>query len=121
MKKSERILQIAGWLSKRFVAPYPVEVKTVRMAMDRDGKKKLLTFGDCLFFDRKFTIRIESRHSLSIMVDTLLHEYAHAVAHPHKKMWKHTKDHGPEFALAWGKIYSAFHDEGGHLESRDHK
>jgi Zn-dependent peptidase ImmA (M78 family) len=120
MRKSDRIQQVTRWLSDRFPAPYPVEVRVTKMKMERDGRRSFLTFGDCQFSDRKFRIRIESRHVLSVMIDTLLHEYAHAVAHPHRKLWDQTKDHGPEFAIAWGKIYSAFQDEGGGDESRDY-
>ena len=71
-------------------------------------------YGDCAQIGRNLTIRIHKNLKWNTAIDTLLHEWAHAVT------WK-CKDpspHGPEFAATYGKIYCDYYDRGGYLESR---
>ena len=115
VKKADRIGQIVRWLQARHPTPYPVTVRVVRLPLEG----RTYSFGDCVWRAKRFYIRVEARHPLAVQVDTLLHEWAHAVAHPFAALWSSTPDHGETWALAYGRIYRDFHDEGGAVASRE--
>lgn len=85
--------QIVAWLRKTFPVSSPVVVK-------RYPAKK--NHGMTRYDGRKFYIRIDSNQETSGQLDTLLHEWSHAVAmdeaYSHKERW----------AQIYGLIYTAF-------------
>ena len=61
--------------------------------------------GDC---DRKanhFLVRVASDKPLQVQLDTLVHEFAHAIAYLE---WENTEDHGPEFGVAYASCYRIY-------------
>ena len=61
--------------------------------------------GDCLRMDGYFRIRIDRSRPEQVQVDTLVHEFAHAIAYLE---WENTWDHGPEFGVAYADCYRIY-------------
>jgi hypothetical protein len=79
-----------------------------------------LCFGDVALIKGRFLIRIDSRLVWEVAIDILLHEVAHCVAWPHKKLHKERPDHSDEWGLAFARIYRRFHEEDGDLDSYEY-
>jgi len=85
-------------------------------------------FAECYYEHPIIVIRLSKRKNrdISIALDSLLHEWGHAVtmmnSRMHNRMEKSglLQDHRDEFWVVFGKIYRAFYDEGGVLESRNY-
>lgn len=110
-RKSERIRQIYEWLKFSYPTPYPTKLKLVR------GTKPLSDQGYVMLKDRHLVLHIDTKYPLHAAIDTVLHEYAHAVAWKHASMDAYVADHSNEWGLAFAKIYRDFNDEGGDVES----
>ena len=63
---------------------------------------------------RRFLVRIDSRLTWIEGLDTLLHEWAHVLS------WHNEPHHSDEWALAYGRIYRAWHEDNGWKESREY-
>jgi hypothetical protein len=61
--------------------------------------------GDCLRMNGYFRIRINPSYPLQVQLDTLVHEFAHAIAYLE---WENTEDHGPEFGVAYAACYRIY-------------
>lgn len=112
--KRVRLLQIERWLRANFRTPYPVSVHV----LDELPKGVL---GLCHQRRRRIYIGIAKKKSLELQVESLFHEWAHAMSHRHANM-ERQRDHRPhdeEWGLALAKIYSKYHDEGGYEASGD--
>lgn len=80
---------------------YPVSVRRMRkMPEDIEGDATFSRKGKW-----RFAIRISAKLTWSAAIDTLLHEWAHALSWTasHQKF----KDHGPEWGLAMSRCYQA--------------
>jgi hypothetical protein len=125
-----RTRQMEVWLNQYFPTPYPVVVRwTKKIAADKNDSpqiKKVGYYGECAYVKPNAVIRISFRlnREVSIAVETLMHEWAHAVVMPNERVWRKrekvgaSQDHPDEFWLAMGRIYRAWYDEGGDEESR---
>lgn len=125
-----RIKQVEMWLNENFPTPYPVVVKWCpKIAADKHESaavKRIGYYGECGYSDRTIVIRISSRKNRSIdsALDTLLHEWAHAVTMPNERVWRrlekagNVQEHPDEFWLMLGRIYRSWHDEGGWSDSK---
>lgn len=90
--------KLVSVLKQKCPAAFPVSVRRVKMiGLD----------GDCGLGKKQFFIRINRNISESSAIDTLLHEWAHAIA------WNHLHDSldWPEFEkrchdASWGVAYS---------------
>lgn len=109
--KGERIRQIYSWLKFVYPTPYPTKLKLTR------GKKRRSDQGYVMLKGRNLVIYIDTKYPLHACIDTMLHEYAHAVAWKHASMDAYISAHSDEWGLAYAKIYRNFNDEGGHMES----
>ena len=101
--------QILAWLQHIHPAPYTVRLRVEKIPKSADA------FADCGRHGprgRLFLIRLEPV-LWRVMVDRLLHEYAHAMAWPPSAVERHVDDHSDEWALAYGRIYRHFFDEKG--------
>ena len=76
-------------LKKNCPAKYPISVRRVKLGE--------LLYGDCDCVKRKFYIRINKNLDQSMAIDTLLHEWAHALA------WNRKKDY---HWYGWGRTFS---------------
>ncbi len=60
--------------------------------------------GECDFLANRFEISIQKKQCFNLRLDTLLHEWAHALTwHGNDK-----DDHGSEWGLAYARLYRAF-------------
>lgn len=69
-------------------------------------KRKMQDEGVCCEYEKptRIIIGINSESGFSMQIDTLLHEWAHA----RTMNGNDTDDHGEEWSLQYGKIYSSF-------------
>ena len=104
------------WLAvdglKNLVPPaFPVDVRIVRLGVGRAG--------DCVRNRSRFEIRISSRLDLDNALETLCHEWAHALAWNHldDKMGRSQKisraefqelSHGPTWGCAYSVVYRTY-------------
>jgi len=60
--------------------------------------------GNCSYNGIRFFIRINKKDPFRVQLDTLIHEWAHAIS------WftPGVEDHSGEWGLAYARIYSAF-------------
>ena len=114
-----RAIQVTKWLRKTFPTPHPV---TVRWAtkLDNDWEDEdLMTerekaggiYGMCFLKKRRFCIVLSKKRcqTISDTIDTLLHEWAHAVTWRVSKMeYVRLSCHDDEFFLQWGRIYRRY-------------
>ncbi len=124
---AERILQIARCLAVKFPTPYPTTVQVTKKIACLPGASAMeRRIGDMGYVNRegrKLVIRIAVRPGLKrqAMIDTLMHEWAHAVTWRQANMESlRGQGHDDEWALMLGRIYRWFVDEGGHLESHSY-
>jgi hypothetical protein len=61
--------------------------------------------GDCLRMDGYFRIRIKASHPLQVQLDSLVHEFAHAIAWTE---WESTGNHGKVWASAYADCYQIY-------------
>ena len=61
--------------------------------------------GDCLRRKDRFLVRVDRNQPLQVQLDTLVHEFAHAIAYLE---WENTEDHGPEFGVAYASCYRIY-------------
>lgn len=93
---AQKWLRTINWLRREFPSRYPVRIRS-----------RILSgcSGDCSFENRRFYIRIDSTKEYSEKIDTLLHEYAHALT------WfgaGRAEDHSDEWGLWYAKLYRAW-------------
>lgn len=96
-------------LRKRFPPRYPVRV---RRPSGKSLKGQDAPYGVCWLSndnkspeDRYFTIYISCKYPIETQIDTLLHEWAHALT------WfkcKPGQDHGDPWSEAYGKLYREY-------------
>jgi hypothetical protein len=121
----DRILQIAQWLSVEFPTPFPVTVRCVKKIAAPPGASKIERimgdYGECTRIGTKITIRLADRPR-AIMIDALLHEWAHAASLRISVMENRRRigGHDDEWALMYGRIYRRYIDDGGFEASRSY-
>lgn len=90
-----------NWLRGTYPANYPVGVER----KPRTRKRKELC-GYCEFDESRggYYVFVDRRQVWALQIDTLLHEWAHALT------WhgNDDDDHGPEWGLAYAMLYRAF-------------
>lgn len=105
MKKPylRKLLKHLRNLKRDFPLQHPVKVRTYKNYVDADGKTRL--YGTTSFRNGVFVIELLRHRDPSIIVDTLWHEWAHAL------IWdEHDFSHGREFWQTYGKIYRKYQD-----------
>ena len=123
-----RVAQMTEWLRRNHPTPYPVVVRwTPKVASDPGDPpetRKIGDFAECYWQRPNIVIRLSSRRcrAFSAASETLLHEWAHAQTMPNERVSRHParshEEHPDEWALAYGKLYRAWVDDGGCVESR---
>jgi hypothetical protein len=111
------------WLRENYPTPYPVEVRwSSKIAADRNEPSSVRRrgyFGECYWVEGKTIIRLSKLRlrQVSFVVDTLQHEWAHAMTMPNSRVEKALEsrgknhEHPDEFWLALGRIYRAWWDD----------
>ena len=110
--------EIFDWLVQTFPTPYPVELRWQKVISYGSLGKKVPKrvrekgiFGECWRDGKKIVIVLSKRRCRfsTVAEETLLHEFAHAVAtRPYRQEKYREIDHDDEWALAYGRIYRAF-------------
>lgn len=106
--RTERTIQVLRWAMDHFeVKPGTVRVEFVDV-LEKDKKGEESLFGYVTKVGGKDVIRLSMRANdrRSVMIETALHEFAHV-------LYKRSHLHPDNFWLTFGKIYRAFHEEGG--------
>jgi len=120
----DRILQISRWLAVTFPTPYPTTVRCVKKIAAPPGVKgverRIGCQGETYQDGRKIIIRIAVRRGIPRMstVDTLLHEWAHALLADQEQ--EAIGGHDVAWGKAFGKIYHRYIDDGGYKASEDY-
>lgn len=106
------------WLMRHFPTPYPVNVKYLPN-MKYEGQKVL---GLCWRRGKKIHIRVRRAGRKGDVVETLLHEWAHAHTMRHDRLEnvraRLDRFHDDEFFLAYGRMYRRLYDGDGWEEVR---
>jgi hypothetical protein len=104
MKNFKNYRQLVGVLRKHLPLPYPVQIRRVKMK-GYDGI--------CAKNEEQFFIKIDAKLSEKMAIETLLHEYAHALAwnHRHDK-WDDAellrKQHDATWGVAYSEVYHVY-------------
>ena len=109
-RKRDRWHQVANWLRHEFPAPHPVDLRVENLTLPR----KPIEYGEAGKVGRRFLVRLDPRQTWLNGLDTLLHEWAHVLS------WQAQLHHGDEWALAYGRLYRAWHEEDGWKESKEY-
>jgi len=110
-RKNDRLQQIYRWLKDNFQTPYPTKLHL------RGGTGKVKHLGYVEQDGRKLNIHIDTRQPLYVAIDSLMHEFAHAMSWRHRSMDSSVSVHSGEWGLAYAKVYRSYIDEGGIKES----
>lgn len=88
--------KVISFLKRSCPLAYPVNVRRLKLSEHLDG--------DCGFSNDKFLIRINKNLPDHEAIETLLHEWAHAVA------WDRcpVDEHCDEWGKAYSRVYRAF-------------
>jgi len=121
----QRAFQVFYELEANFVTPYPTVlrwVRHVRKGHEDICSKRERAMGDfaiTYYENRKCRIDLSRRllrRSKTAMLETLMHEYAHALTMVNGRIYDRVLDlpeHPDEWALAYGRIYRYLIDDGG--------
>ena len=122
-ERARRLEQIARWMQCHFPAPCPIAVQYVDqiMSCEQHGIFDHDTLGTCILDEDKkggprLVIAVADQKDLVLLVDTLMHEWAHAVTMAFTGYQKSM--HCDEYWISHGRIYRAFYEEGGLEASR---
>jgi hypothetical protein len=120
----DRVLQIARWLTVTFPTPYPTTVRCVKKIAALPGASPMHRQtgddGSCWVEYQKIIIRIAVRKGIHrpALIDTLIHEWAHAV------LMKEESDkigrHDDAWGVVYARIYHRYVDDGGFRASEDY-
>jgi hypothetical protein len=104
--KIERVRQVERWLRAAFPPPLPLAVRFVPKLADESGQ----LLGLASVNKGRCTIYI-AWGPAGDMAETLLHEWAHPLTLP--LVMPGDSPHLPEFWTRFGRIYVAYHEQGG--------
>lgn len=93
-------LQALNKLRKDIPPPLPTQVRRIKIKDEED------TIGFCEKRGKKFYIKIDKRLSEQMAIMILLHEWAHALSWPY--CGSKEEDHGPEWGIAYAKVWRAY-------------
>jgi hypothetical protein len=114
--KPERARQVEQWLRDHFPTPYPVDV-IHRFDDWRDDEGDRI-FGDSELVDGRIRIRLNLRAWLEFVIETLIHEWSHAVDWRTPRLEEHREEHPDEWGLSYARVYREFYDNRGWEDSR---
>ena len=93
----QKWLRTIIWLKKAFPTQLPINIHTCKTEKD--------ILGTTTCTREKFIIKIHPGMNFSMKIDTLIHEWAHAIS------WfgaGHEEEHPDDWGLAYAKIYRTF-------------
>jgi len=90
--------RMLAWLRREFPLQRPVTVRRLRLLGDECGT--------CVLERQRFRLEIASNQCSTLQRDSLLHEWAHAMTWFGADAVR--QFHGPEWGLAYAKLYRRF-------------
>jgi len=103
-RKRERLNQIHRCLCDHYPTPFPTDLRIrARPGCGHD-------FGGCDMIGRRIAIYLNPRYSRSVLIDTLFHEYAHALVWPNARVAGYRPDHSPEWGIRYAELLEAWTD-----------
>ena len=104
-RKRDRLKQIHACLCALYPTPYPTELRIrVRPGCPVD-------FGGCEWLGgRRIALYVNPRYSLPVCIDTLMHEYAHALVFPHARVAGYQPDHSASWGIRYAELLEAWTD-----------
>ena len=97
MTRKQKWLRTLSWLRREFPTHFPT---TVRSRVIKSGND-----GDTWSSDKSYLIVVNRKKSYSVRIDTILHEWAHAMT---VISGDHSKDHSPAWGVYHAEIYRKF-------------
>ena len=104
----ERISQPVKWKrTLRWIRrAFPTKKRTVVRSLSDKAMGK--DCGELVEERGVWVIRVNKQQSMSLRIDTLLHEYAHALSLGVLKGEEYEEPHSPEWGVAYARVYRAF-------------
>ena len=97
MTTAQRWIRLIAWLRRNFPTQVFVRIRSVH---------NLKYQGEVLLVNKIFQLEINRKLSFDLRVDTLIHEWAHALT------WfgaeTHLDDHSAEWGITYARIYRTF-------------
>lgn len=110
-RKKDRVMQISRWLAAEFPCAYPVYVRIGRIPGDKLS-------GFCIRRGKKFYISLDDRPPKHFLIETLFHEWAHALTWKHANLEKRRlTSHDEEWGIAFARIFRRYMEEDGEKEA----
>ena len=107
----KRLKQTESWLRERFPTPHPVKVRIEKFKNEN-------ICGECFRRNGYVVIRINSIFSIHEQISSLIHEWAHAMTWPNKRLERAGfNEHSDIWGLAYAKVYREWFDMCGFLTS----
>ena len=111
-----RTFQVFRWLYSEFPPPYPTELHIRNSVRWRQRK----CAGETSWQASRLTVDLDGRLTWMDAIETLLHEWGHVASWQQVCIEWDRPHHDDEWALMYGRIYRAYHDDDGRVRSRDY-
>lgn len=111
-----RLRQIECWLRHKFPTPFKTYVRVESLPQIGPGKMD----GETYRRDNgTIVVRISNKLTWHPAIECLIHEWAHALVWREDHIeYRRRTPHDEEWAVAYGRIYRRYNDQGGAKESR---
>jgi Zn-dependent peptidase ImmA (M78 family) len=106
-QKKRRLNKIHAYLTRKYVTPFPTTLIILGKTID----KKVL--GTTSKSKRRIYIAIDGTMEQSRAIETLAHEYAHAMTWTYQSIEDVRPHHCPEWGLAYARVYHDLWEDGG--------
>lgn len=122
---TQRINQVFNWLKDNFTTPYPVMLVFPSELIDSSisDSWERSYYAEIKMVDRNLVIYMSKKKCFKnwdTALETLLHEYAHALDWRSSRIQNDRRHHGPEWGLYFAMLYEQFYDLGGSDESKEY-
>lgn len=102
---AQKWLRTIAWLRRNFPGQHSVYIRSTPIRKYHGGRVMKI-HGYAEYSKSQFNIRIESKSSFLLRIDTLIHEWAHVLT------WfgaeTDIEDHSSEWGIQYAKIYRTF-------------
>lgn len=98
--KNQKIRRLIIWLHKNFQADLPIKVRSKYKVVRNNESLYAL----CTRYDQYIKIEYDKTVSEALIIDALIHEWAHALSLTDSSR----KEHPQSFGIAYSKVYDAY-------------
>jgi hypothetical protein len=114
-RKAERIAQAFAYLNERWTTPFPVKLAL--------GPLPEEVLGVTTRTGRSLTVAMNMRYAKWLLLDYLLHEFAHAITWSTERVESskgHLSHHDEIWGATFARVYRDWHDAGGWKRSEEY-